>query len=78
MMTKRPKKHYKKNQPKTKKKPLGHKWAESSWKRIGPQNTWAKSYMASMTHQRPPWRTHGTYVVIQFRDGKISYVAANL
>ncbi len=45
--------------------------------RIGPQHTWAKSYVASMTHQRSPWRTHGTYVAIRIRDEIKSYMAAN-
>jgi len=52
---------------------MGQKLLET---RIGPQMIWAKSYVAPMTRQLPPWRTHDTYVAMQIRDGKISYVAA--
>jgi len=41
---------------------MGRKLLETH---IGPQNTWPKSYMASMTRQRTPWRTHDTYVAIK-------------
>ena len=73
MCSKRPKKGQQKTRSAQKKLgvKLGRKLLET---RIGPQMTWAKSYVAPMTRQLPPWRTHGTYVAMQIRDGKISYV----
>jgi hypothetical protein len=35
---------------------MGQKLLETQ---IAPQNTWAKSYVALMIRQLPPWRTHG-------------------
>ena len=76
MTIKRLKKGHKKSyRPKKKSagRKMGRKFLETQ---IGPQNTWAKSYMAPMTHQRTPWRTHGAYMANQICDRKKSYVEA--